>query len=143
MPTPISLRLLTCWVPGSVSAPIFLLRSQLIFTVRLIIFSIVPIAWVMTSTQQPGDTIMQLRVSTIMAEFRLDMPGNDNNTKQCERCGREFQCMPGKISECRCSQVQLSHEERIFLKNEFSDCLCNTCLHDLKTKFASWNSKKS
>ncbi|WP_461396789.1 cysteine-rich CWC family protein [Flavitalea sp.] len=66
-----------------------------------------------------------------------------NIEKVCERCGRGFICRAGKIKECQCSQVQLSDAERIFISEQFRNCLCKDCLEDLKTKFVLWNSKKS
>ncbi|MBI3518659.1 MAG: cysteine-rich CWC family protein [Bacteroidetes bacterium] len=52
--------------------------------------------------------------------------------KHCPRCNKEFVCNPFNISSCDCNNIQLSPEETTFIANQFSDCVCNACLKELK-----------
>jgi hypothetical protein len=45
--------------------------------------------------------------------------------KTCQRCGVEFACGGGC---CWCADVPLTPELRQTLQEQFSDCLCRTCL---------------
>ena len=55
--------------------------------------------------------------------------------KQCCRCGNDFECKAGSITECQCSQIQLSNEERIYIEHKFPDCLCIDCLRFLQKEY--------
>ncbi|RZM06127.1 MAG: hypothetical protein EOO88_53835 [Pedobacter sp.] len=48
--------------------------------------------------------------------------------KYCPRCNKRFECKPGSIAACQCVGVNISVELRAFLKERYSDCLCNECL---------------
>lgn len=52
--------------------------------------------------------------------------------KKCPRCGASFECKVGNITECQCYGVSFSVEERAFLEGKYEDCLCRTCLLELK-----------
>jgi hypothetical protein len=56
--------------------------------------------------------------------------------KVCERCAKEFECKAGEISQCACSYIPLSAEEKAFIEERYNDCLCNNCLQDLKNGYA-------
>ncbi len=58
-----------------------------------------------------------------------------HETKPCPRCKRNFECKVGNISECQCSQVQLSYEERVFIESKYTDCLCGQCLQTLQFQY--------
>lgn len=58
------------------------------------------------------------------------MPNHE--TKKCPRCARNFECKVGNIAECQCSQLQLTHEERVYIEDKFIDCLCGQCLETLR-----------
>lgn len=60
-----------------------------------------------------------------------------HETKKCPRCTREFECKVGNISECQCSQVILSYEERAFIEQKYIDCLCGQCLQTLQFQYKS------
>ena len=47
-------------------------------------------------------------------------------TKKCPRCNNSFEC--SHDSNCWCSRYAISHDVRIYLKNNFSDCLCEDCI---------------
>ena len=61
------------------------------------------------------------------------MPEHEN--KICPRCEEAFECKAGNITQCRCSHVQLSPEEREYIGSLFSDCVCSNCLLQLKNEF--------
>lgn len=50
----------------------------------------------------------------------------------CPCCKGEFICKPKNISECDCMKIRLSPEEQDFIGENFSGCLCNSCLKELK-----------
>jgi hypothetical protein len=52
--------------------------------------------------------------------------------KNCPRCQALFICKPGDIIRCQCFEIWLSSEERAFIEERYSDCLCRNCLEDLK-----------
>jgi hypothetical protein len=55
-----------------------------------------------------------------------------HESKNCPRCSRNFECKVGNIAECQCSQVNLTHEERVFIEEKYIDCLCGQCLQALQ-----------
>ena len=50
-------------------------------------------------------------------------------TKNCPRCNKEFECQ--HKATCWCSKYSISDNVRLFLKDNFSDCLCEDCLNAL------------
>lgn len=61
--------------------------------------------------------------------------------KQCPRCGNGFECKVGNISECQCAGVLLSIEERAFIETRYNDCLCISCLKELKNRYVFFKEK--
>lgn len=57
--------------------------------------------------------------------------------KNCPRCHLPFECKVGDIAHCQCTTITLTHEERIFLNEQFEDCLCANCMRELKAAFHS------
>ena len=55
--------------------------------------------------------------------------------KHCPKCGKAFECKPGNITQCQCSGVQLTAEERSFIEKQYEDCLCIACLRLLKSEY--------
>ena len=51
--------------------------------------------------------------------------------KKCPRCNVSFECKPGNIGQCQCYGIALSSEEKVFIAETYSDCLCAQCLHAL------------
>ncbi|MGO4288530.1 cysteine-rich CWC family protein [Chitinophaga sp. RAB17] len=58
-----------------------------------------------------------------------------HETVTCPRCQRSFECRVGTILRCQCQDVTLSEEERYFIRQKFSGCLCADCLRDMKSAF--------
>jgi len=52
--------------------------------------------------------------------------------KICPRCHKAFECNAGNIRECQCNGISLTLEERAFIAEEYTDCLCRSCLLELK-----------
>ncbi|MEC4112533.1 cysteine-rich CWC family protein [Myroides pelagicus] len=48
--------------------------------------------------------------------------------KVCTHCKQEIVCKADDIVNCACSQVELAETTRIFLKQSYHKCLCNSCL---------------
>jgi Cysteine-rich CWC len=59
----------------------------------------------------------------------------DHETVTCPRCQRTFECRVGSILRCQCQAVTLSEEERYFIQQQYSSCLCADCLRDMKSAF--------
>ncbi|MET0634634.1 MAG: cysteine-rich CWC family protein [Chitinophagaceae bacterium] len=54
-----------------------------------------------------------------------------HETKFCPRCQQPFECKLGNISECHCSSVFLTPENRRLMGELYTDCLCAACLKEL------------
>jgi hypothetical protein len=52
----------------------------------------------------------------------------------CPRCSSTFECLPDRVSDCECSKIDLSGEEYRFISDQYSGCLCNRCLTDIKNE---------
>ena len=52
--------------------------------------------------------------------------------KKCNRCGALFVCTPEDVTACHCSKVDLTFEETRYIAGRFGECLCHTCLLELK-----------
>jgi hypothetical protein len=48
----------------------------------------------------------------------------------CEACGDEFTCGVS-LSDCWCSEIELTEETRRDLRSKYTDCLCRRCLETL------------
>jgi hypothetical protein len=55
--------------------------------------------------------------------------------KHCPRCKQVFECKVGSIHLCQCSNIPLTTEEKYFIQQQFEDCLCINCLHQLKESY--------
>jgi hypothetical protein len=64
-----------------------------------------------------------------------------NENKVCERCGNSFECKAAAIAECRCSSINLSMEERVYIESKYKECLCILCLSDMKKEFGIFKEK--
>lgn len=53
---------------------------------------------------------------------------SQHETKACPRCQSPFECKVGNVSQCHCSGIRLTEEERAYLSSHYTDCLCNSCL---------------
>ncbi len=55
-----------------------------------------------------------------------------HENKICPKCNISFECKVGNISQCQCTTVDLSVEERNYIQSNYSDCLCANCLLSMK-----------
>ncbi|MES2430519.1 MAG: cysteine-rich CWC family protein [Bacteroidota bacterium] len=61
------------------------------------------------------------------------MCGHEN--KYCPRCNNSFECKVGNITQCQCTSVILTTEERNYIESLYSDCLCGNCLLTMKNMY--------
>ena len=59
--------------------------------------------------------------------------------KICPRCNQPLECKVGDIVHCQCSSIYLTLEERSFIEDHYSDCLCINCLKELKNRYTHKN----
>ncbi len=55
--------------------------------------------------------------------------------KQCPRCFAEFECKTGSILLCQCSKIEMTAEQLEYSNSQYDDCLCLSCLNELRTEF--------
>ncbi|MBL0740329.1 cysteine-rich CWC family protein [Chryseolinea lacunae] len=55
--------------------------------------------------------------------------------KKCPRCHAPFECKVGSIVLCQCSAVKLNDDERHYMQQCFNDCLCASCMKEMKSEF--------
>ncbi|MCX8080381.1 MAG: diphthine--ammonia ligase [Bacteroidia bacterium] len=60
---------------------------------------------------------------------------NKHELKSCPRCAAMFECKVGSVLLCQCSKITLTEDERDFMKKHFTDCLCLSCMKDLRAEF--------
>jgi len=60
------------------------------------------------------------------------MPQHEQKT--CPRCNKEFECKAENISECQCNGISFTADERAIIEEPYADCLCRTCLLELKNE---------
>jgi hypothetical protein len=59
----------------------------------------------------------------------------------CPRCGNQFTCTLG--INCWCFEKVISEKVRMYIRENYSDCLCEACLDELKeTKYLSEEDEK-
>lgn len=59
----------------------------------------------------------------------------NHEKKSCQRCQSVFECKPGSITQCQCFGVTLNAEQRAYLEERYTDCLCRNCLLQLQEEF--------
>jgi len=52
-------------------------------------------------------------------------------TKQCPRCGAQFECKVDDLRNCDCVAVKIALPVLKTLQGRYSDCLCPGCLREL------------
>jgi uncharacterized protein YjdB len=55
--------------------------------------------------------------------------------KICPRCKAEFECRHDNLMECSCITVTLDAQQLRFIGENYEDCLCLSCLRDVKEGF--------
>ncbi|WP_111629460.1 cysteine-rich CWC family protein [Larkinella arboricola] len=65
----------------------------------------------------------------------METQGRKHETVGCPRCGMAFECKVGSINQCQCVAVQLSEEQRNYIRSRFANCLCANCLREVRTEY--------
>ncbi|MDV7140047.1 cysteine-rich CWC family protein [Maribacter sp. TH_r10] len=60
---------------------------------------------------------------------------NKHEDKNCPRCNTVFECKVGSILLCQCTMVTLNEEERAYLRERYTDCLCASCMQAVKVEY--------
>ncbi|PJZ51928.1 cysteine-rich CWC family protein [Leptospira adleri] len=53
--------------------------------------------------------------------------------KPCPRCGSQFECGAAALT-CDCFSVSLSPKTKDFIRENYRDCLCVSCLLELNSQ---------
>ena len=61
--------------------------------------------------------------------------------KACPRCKAMFECKPGNITQCQCFGIQISDEQKSYIRERYNDCLCRKCLHSLQNEIELFKEK--
>lgn len=64
-----------------------------------------------------------------------------HETKNCPRCKAVFECKPGNIAQCQCYAIKLTAEQRAYIEQRYSDCLCKNCLEHLSIELNYFKEK--
>lgn len=67
------------------------------------------------------------------------MPLHEHKT--CPRCKQHFECKVGDVANCQCSIFTFTAEEKKFIAERYSECLCANCLNELKNKYVLFREK--
>ncbi|MBA4057635.1 MAG: hypothetical protein C0490_23170 [Marivirga sp.] len=54
--------------------------------------------------------------------------------KECPRCRAYFECKVGDVRNCQCNPVQLNEDVQEYIQEKYADCLCCTCLREIRTE---------
>ncbi len=60
---------------------------------------------------------------------------NKHEEKYCQRCNAVFECKVGSILLCQCTTVTLNEEERNYMRERYTDCLCAKCMQAVKVDY--------
>ena len=55
--------------------------------------------------------------------------------KQCPRCKGGFECKSGSILLCQYSKIEMSSEQLEYTSTQFDECLCLSCLKELRSEY--------
>jgi hypothetical protein len=55
--------------------------------------------------------------------------------KYCPRCNTVFECKVGSILICQCTTVRLNEKERDYMREKFDDCLCASCMKEVRAEY--------
>jgi hypothetical protein len=81
---------------------------------------------------------MAVAVLKVFTNSGIDMP-----QKKCARCNSIFDCSVNNITACQCAGMQLSAAQLVFIKQQYSDCICVNCLAVLKSNYTLRHTKNN
>ena len=55
--------------------------------------------------------------------------------KTCPRCNAAFECRHTNLIDCHCVTITLDTLQLEYVGNNYTDCLCHSCLQDIKDSF--------
>jgi hypothetical protein len=61
--------------------------------------------------------------------------------KTCPRCLAPFECKVGDVMHCQCYGITFTTDEKSFIEQRYTDCLCRNCLLELKQKYTLFKEK--
>lgn len=61
--------------------------------------------------------------------------------KNCQRCGKSFECKSGNISQCQCFGFTMTDELKVYIEQRYNDCLCRSCLEYLRIELNLFKEK--
>ena len=61
--------------------------------------------------------------------------------KTCPRCQAPFECKVGDVMHCQCNGITFTNEEKAFIEERYTDCLCRNCLMELKQRYTLFKEK--
>lgn len=56
--------------------------------------------------------------------------------KVCQRCQSLFECKVGNTEQCQCGGLALEEDVRKHIRQIYNDCLCITCLKEIRSEQA-------
>jgi len=64
-----------------------------------------------------------------------------HEAKKCPRCNNAFECRVGDITHCQCYGIAFTAEEKAFIEDRYNECLCRSCLLELKQRYTLFREK--
>ncbi|RZK01938.1 MAG: hypothetical protein EOO43_23610 [Flavobacterium sp.] len=58
-----------------------------------------------------------------------------DTSQNCPRCQQSFACKANTIGACQCSTIHLTKEQSQYISQQYSACLCISCLYALQQEF--------
>lgn len=59
-----------------------------------------------------------------------------HKNKRCERCNSNFECLVNDIAHCDCQKVTITEDVKQFIRQEYNDCLCISCLLEIQKELS-------
>ena len=57
--------------------------------------------------------------------------------KKCPRCNNLFECLHDNMKNCWCAAIVLDSQQLKYVADHYTDCLCNSCLQEIKKGFCN------
>ncbi|MHB1107404.1 MAG: cysteine-rich CWC family protein [Lutibacter sp.] len=55
--------------------------------------------------------------------------------KYCSSCNDVFECKVGSILICQCTTITLNEKERDYMPEKYDDCLCASCMREVRAEY--------